>query len=284
MYFLDDEYFIYLQKNTIYNMEIALLGTGNMAWHLARAIEKSGHRITDIYARDSTKAIQFAASLYDSKINQDLDFSESTAEIFILCVSDDAIEEVCSKILLPENAIIVHTSGAKSLEVLSSTLKIYHDLKTNSGVFYPLMTFTKGKEIDFKLVPVCIEAENTETEDFLIKLGKDISNDIYLVNSSERAVLHVAAVFSCNFSNHLWAISKEIVESEELDFEMLKPLIAETFKKAMAAKHPADVQTGPAIRGDQDTLATHLNYLKDDEDLTKVYQTLTESIQDWHES
>lgn len=265
-------------------MDIALLGTGNMAWHLSKAIEKYGHRITDIYARDTAKAIHFAATLYDAKINQDLDFSESSAEMFILCVSDDALEEVCSKILLPENAIIVHTSGAKSIEILSSTLKIYHDLKTNSGVFYPLMTFTKGIEMDFKQVPICIEAENKETEDFLIKLGKDISNDIYIVNSNERAVLHVAAVFSCNFSNHLWAISKEIVESEELDFDMLKPLIAETFKKAMAAKHPADAQTGPAIRDDQGTLNQHLKYLKDDEDLTKVYETLTESIQDWHEN
>jgi predicted short-subunit dehydrogenase-like oxidoreductase (DUF2520 family) len=264
-------------------MNLSIIGTGNMAWHLAKVFEKQGFNISEIYGRDLSKANNLALSVYDSKIVDDLDFSESTADVFFLCVSDDAIEDICSRILLPAGAIIVHTSGAKSLAILTETLKVYHDVEVNSGVFYPLMTFTKGLDVDFSQVPICIEAENPATEKVLLEIAKAISNDIYLINSEERAVLHVSAVFACNFTNHLWALSKEILESEDLDFDMLKPIITETLRKALKAKHPADVQTGPAIRADEATLNTHLEFLNDDPDLTKVYKTLSESIKDWHQ-
>jgi predicted short-subunit dehydrogenase-like oxidoreductase (DUF2520 family) len=263
-------------------MNISILGTGNMAWHLARVFEKQEIRVNEIYGREISKAILLADDLYDTQATDELDFSESESDVFCICVSDDAIEEVCSKIILPENAILVHTSGSRPMEVIVKTLEIYHDLKVFAGVFYPIMTFSKGKYISFEEIPICIEAENEETQKKLVELGNIISKEIYLLNSPERAVLHLGAVFSCNFTNHLWALSKEILEAEDLDFELLKPLIAETFKKAMAANHPADVQTGPAIRRDDTVLQEQLSFLADDEDLAKVYKAVSNSIQDWH--
>jgi predicted short-subunit dehydrogenase-like oxidoreductase (DUF2520 family) len=263
-------------------MNISIIGTGNMAWHLARVFEKQEIRINEIYGREISKAIILADDLYDAQATDELDFSESESDVFIICVSDDAIEEVCSKIILPENATLVHTSGSRPMEVIIKTLEIYHDLKVNAGVFYPIMTFTKGRNLDFDEIPICIEAENSETQDKLVELGKTISREIYLLNSSERATLHLSAVFSCNFTNHLLALSKAILEAEELDFELLKPLITETFKKAMAANHPADVQTGPAIRRDEEVLKKQTDYLADDEDLARVYKVISSSIQDWH--
>jgi predicted short-subunit dehydrogenase-like oxidoreductase (DUF2520 family) len=263
-------------------MNISIIGTGNMAWHLARVFEKQEIRVNEIYGREISKAILLADDLYDTKATDELDFSESESDVFFICVSDDAIEEVCSKIILPENAILVHTSGSRPMEVIVKTLEIYHDLKVNAGVFYPIMTFTKGKNINFEEIPICVEAENEETQFILVELGKMISKEIYLLNSTERAVLHIAAVFSCNFANHLWALSKEILEAEDLDFNLLKPLIAETFKKAMEAKHPAEVQTGPAIRRDDNILKNQMAYLADDEDLARVYNVISNSIKDWH--
>jgi predicted short-subunit dehydrogenase-like oxidoreductase (DUF2520 family) len=265
-------------------MNVSIIGTGNMAWHLARVFEKFEIAINEIYSREFNKAMLFTDDIYDANPKDDLDFSQSQAQIFFLCVSDNAIEEICSKILLPENALLVHTSGAKSLELITKTLEIYHDLKVNTGVFYPLMTFTKGKIVDFAEVPICIEAETAESEKLLVDLGKKISKEIYLINSAERAALHVSAVFSCNFTNHLWALSKEILEAEDLEFDLLKPLISETFKKAMLAKHPAEVQTGPAVRGDSETIRAQIDYLSDDIDLQKVYSTLSDSIIDWHKN
>lgn len=265
-------------------MNVSIIGTGNIAWHLARVFEKHEIGINEVYSREISKAILFTDEIYDANPKDDLDFSESTAQIFFLCVSDNAIEEICSKILLPENALLVHTSGGKSLELITKTLEIYHDLKVNTGVFYPLMTFTKGKMVDFAEVPICIEGDTNDSEKILVDLGKKISKEIYLINSSERAVLHISAVFACNFTNHLWALSKEILEAEDLDFNLLKPLIAETFKKSMLSKHPAEVQTGPAVRGDSETIKAQIEYLSDDLDLQKVYATLSNSIIDWHKN
>jgi predicted short-subunit dehydrogenase-like oxidoreductase (DUF2520 family) len=145
-----------------------------------------------------------------------------------------------------------------------------------------LMTFTRNRRLDFTHVPLCVEAADEKTENFLVKVAGTMSDAVYLINSDERKALHVAAVFACNFTNHLWGLAKEIVESEDMEFDILKPLITETFNKAILATHPADVQTGPAVRGDQSTVKKHLEYLADDDDLRKVYQTMTDSIKDWH--
>jgi predicted short-subunit dehydrogenase-like oxidoreductase (DUF2520 family) len=263
-------------------MNISIIGTGNLAWHLSQALEQAGYRIAEIYGRDVAKAIHLAGLLYSAEVKNDLDFSESNSQLFIIAVSDDAVLGVCAKMLLPENAIVVHTSGAKYLSEMQQAFQIHHDLPVNCGVFYPLMTFTKNRRIDFAHIPLCIEAADEKTEAFLVKVGSAMSDAIYLINSEERRALHVAAVFACNFTNHLWGLAKEIVESEDIEFDILKPLISETFNKAILATHPADVQTGPAVRGDQATVKKHLEYLADDDDLRKVYQTMTDSIRDWH--
>ncbi len=260
-------------------MKISIIGSGNIGWHLGIALEHHQHTICEVFSRTSEKAIALSLLLYQPKIKTDLDFSESNAELFILSVSDDAMEEVCSKLILPENAILVHTSGSKSLENLQKLMLIYHDLPVKCGVFYPLMTFSAGKRIDLKNVPFCIEANDKNTEKKLVDIAQQLSNVVYLINSDERRKLHIAAVFACNFTNHLLALAKGITDKEDLEFDLLKPLINETFKKALAAENPADVQTGPAIRNDESIINQHLDYLKNDKNLLEIYEVLTESIQ-----
>ena len=264
-------------------MKVALIGTGNVAYHLALALEKANFAVIEIYSRTLSKALHLSTLMYHAEASDSLDFSESEAEVFFLAVSDDAIEEVCSKIVLPENAIIAHTSGTRPLSDLVRFMDIYHDLPVRCGVFYPLMTFTTGKKVNIEEVPFCIEADDSLAENILVKMAQKLSQTVYLVSSSERQVLHIAAVFACNFTNHLLALSKEIVENENLEFDLLKPLIKETMRKALASEHPADVQTGPAIRGDQTTIDRQITYLASNPDLQKVYQVLTKSIQTWNE-
>lgn len=132
-------------------------------------------------------------------------------------------------------------------------------------------------------VPVCVEASNEETETQLIELAQRISRTVYTVDSEERKVLHLAAVMASNFSNHLWAIAKELLDERQLDFDLLKPLLNETFRKAMHASHPADVQTGPARRGDLQTLEAHLDLLKGHPDLQNIYKVLSQHIRKWYE-
>lgn len=260
-------------------MEISFIGAGNLAWHLAPAFENAGHTVNEVYSRQSSNAQRLIKQLYDAQLQSDLNFAESEAELFVLAVPDDALAAICAELVLPENALVVHTSGAKSLTLLRQWMDVYSDVPVRTGVFYPLQTFSIGRAlIDFDDVPLCIEASDAATEETLVELGQDISSTVYLVDSTERLALHAGAVFACNFTNHLLALAKDLTDSYELEFELLKPLIRETFGKALAADHPANVQTGPARRGDNSTMAAHLDLLDNEPALTAIYKVLSDSI------
>lgn len=261
-------------------MKIALIGAGNVAWHMAPALENAGHQVSEVYSRDTENARRLVSMLYDARISDDLNFAESEAQLFMLAVPDDVMEDVVSKLVLPESAILVHTSGSKSLNSLEKLVEIYSDVPVRTGVFYPLQTFTKSARLlSFEDIPLCIEASDPATEETLVALGQNMSTIVYLVNSRERRTLHVAAVFACNFTNYLLGLAKELTDEEGLEFDLLRPLIDETFRKAMSADHPAQVQTGPARRGDLNTISLHLDYLSSRPQLLEIYGTLTDAIQ-----
>ncbi len=260
---------------------VSIIGAGNLAWHLAVELESSGVNVGEIYSRTPKNAAILTEYLFETEPVNSLDFSTSKARLFILAVSDNAIEEVAASIILPENSLLAHTSGAKSLATLNKARWLNPSI--NIGVFYPLMTFTAGLRVDFRKVPICIETENQLAQNQLNELAEMLSDHVKILNSEERLALHVSAVFACNFTNHLWALSSKILEAEALDFEMLKPLIKETYQKAMKAANIMDVQTGPAVRNDSETLQRHTAYLAEDEDLLKLYQAISFSIKDWHD-
>ena len=259
-------------------MNIIIVGAGNVASHLAQALKNAGHYINEVYSRDSKNAKRLVSKLYDSQVAPDLDFSESVADLIILAIADNALSDVMSKIIFPENCTVVHTSGTQSLDKLRHLVNTHSDVYVATGVFYPLQTFSKDIQISFENVPICIEAEDQKTEELLVEMAYNLSNTVYLVSSEERQVLHVAAVFACNFTNHLLELSKQIVEREGLEFDLLKPLIQETIRKALEDSDPASVQTGPAIRNDTQTINKHLEYLNDLPQLAQVYEVMTESI------
>ncbi len=250
---------------------ITFIGAGNVAWHLSQALEDAGHTLVEVYSRNLSHARELAKHLYDAQAVNSLDFSQSQAEVFIIAVPDDAVFDIAEDTIFPEKATVFHTSGTLPL----ATLKKFR----NRGVFYPLQTFSKSRRMDMQKVPFCLEASNDQTEELLVALAQSISKTVYLVSSEERKVLHIGAVIACNFTNHLLAVSKQIVEAQGLEFDLLKPLIEETLTKALAAEDPALVQTGPAIRGDEQTIQQHLRFLREQPLQQKIYKLLTESIQ-----
>ena len=264
------------------DMKVSIIGAGHLAWHLAKALERAEVAVNEIYARDIRKAAALADALYAAVPVNHLDFTLSKSEVFFLCISDDALETVAPRLLLPDGAVLAHTSGARPLSVLNGAVSPYHGKRVDCGVFYPLQTFSREVPVDFDQIPLLVESADARALATLTALAQRLSRKVLRVNGHERLVYHVSAVFSCNFTNHLWAMSKEILESENLDFGLLKPLIVETVNKMMEAAHPADGQTGPALRNDRQTLEAHRRFLQDDEDLIRVYTTLSESIADWH--
>lgn len=259
-------------------MKISFIGSGNVAWHLSQAFEDKGHHICEVYSRRLTNSKALVSKLFDAQSFTSLDFSKSEADLFVLAIKDDSLTEVLDQLILPNKAILVHTSGTKSLDLLLNWAEQSEDETVNVGVFYPLMTFSKDKKLNFSDVPLCIEAPNEGTENILVKLGQGISDIVYLVDSQERKILHLAAVFSNNFVNHLLAITQDLLLDNDLEIDLLKPIIKETIIKALAAEDINDVQTGPARRGDQKTMKSHIELLKTNPQNEKIYRVLSESI------
>lgn len=254
-----------------------------MAWHLAQAFESAGHLICEVYSRDSQHARQLTGLLYDTAIQPDLNFSESEAEVLLIAASDDALEGIMQRIVLPAKVILATTSGSHALADLQHLVQIYSDVPVRTGVIYPLQTFTKGVSLDYSQIPFCIEATEDATQEVLLKLAKSVSKNVQLADTEERRTLHIAAVFSCNFINQLFSIAHDLLKEEQLSFELLKPLILETTHKALQTSDPATVQTGPARRSDWATTGRHLDFLQErNPEWAALYRLLTESIRERH--
>jgi predicted short-subunit dehydrogenase-like oxidoreductase (DUF2520 family) len=249
-------------------MKIVLLGSGNVATHLAKALKSKGEEIVQVYSQNLDNATLLAQSIATEAIG-DLNEIKQNADLYIISVKDDAIESV-AKSLKNVTGLVVHTSGTTDINILSSQV-------TKAGVFYPLQTFSKEKEVSFENIPLCIEANDESQLTILSNLAAKISREVYKLNGEKRKVLHLAAVFACNFPNHLYALANKILSQNDLDFEIIRPLIAETADKVMS-NLPENVQTGPAVRADESTLNKHLSMLTDMPEVQNIYQTLSDSI------
>jgi predicted short-subunit dehydrogenase-like oxidoreductase (DUF2520 family) len=267
-------FFKHLNEN---GANVSFIGSGNLAWHLAPALDNIDFPVREVYSAHQKNAQALAERLYQAEVKLSLDFSSSPSRIFIIAVNDDSIQDIAQDIILPTDAVVVHTSGSQPMSVLG------YAGTENIGVFYPLQTFTKNQKVDFKDIPILVESENEATERVLMTMAKAISKKVYKVSSQHRKSLHIAAVFASNFSNHMITIAQEILEDKGLDLELLKPLIVETINKSLSIG-PEKAQTGPAKRGDLEILDKHIEYLKYDENLAEVYRVVSQHILDKYQS
>ena len=255
---------------------ISFIGSGNLAWHLAPALDNAGFVVKEVHSRNPNHAAELTGRLYQAEVKATLDFSTSDSSIFIIATTDDAIESIAQEIILPEDAFLIHTSGSQPLNTLQFAAT------SNTGVFYPLQTFTKSKKVDFKDTPIFVESNNLETEQLLMLLAKAISNKASKIGSEERKALHVAAVFASNFTNHMLTLSKKILEQNSLSFDLMKPLVLETIQKSISLG-PENIQTGPAKRGDLEILDKHIEFLQEDATLTEIYKLVSQHILDTYQ-
>ena len=250
-------------------VKIGIIGSGNVAQHLIVALQKTIHKgaeieITTVFSRKKTPI----SNLLDTSIICYEWDKLKEADIYLIAVSDNAIADVSDKIPFI-NKLVVHTSGALSLNAINA--------KNRKGVFYPLQTFTKNVAVHFKSIPICIESETIADLKLLKEVANSISDSVYEINSGQRKALHVAAVFVNNFTNNLYKIGNDICTENNIPFEILLPLIKETAEK-ITRLSPLEAQTGPAIRNDEKTINSHLEFLTN-ENQKNIYKILTQSIQ-----
>lgn len=243
--------------------KITIIGSGNIATKLSLAFKQSKLNIPQIISRNPKTGLLLAKqteSVFTNNFNNIL-----PTDLIIICINDDHIFSVIKS--LPDIAM-VHTSG-------STDMNVFID-KKNYGVIYPIQSFNTNLDIDFQKIPICIESNNKVLGEKLINLGNKISKKVFYLNSEKRKHIHLAAVIAANFSNFCYLIAKKYLDEQNLDFDLLKPLIIETAKKAVT-QNPFLSQTGPAKRGDQKIINQHLEMLND-KNYKKIYKLLSENI------
>ena len=246
-------------------IKVVIIGSGNVAQHLIKVMQIAANaNLVQIFARNKESLLHL---IDEDKITSDYNTIKE-ADVYIISVSDNAIAEVAENLPF-KNLLVVHTSGSSELSVL--------DAKNRKGVFYPLQTFSKSKEIDYSSIPLCLEAENETDLLLLEQLANTITQKSYRISSEQRKSLHVAAVFVCNFVNHMYTIGNQICEDNKVPFEILHPLIQETAQKILTLS-PIEAQTGPALRNDTKTINKHLEFLQES-NYQELYKLLTQSIQ-----
>jgi predicted short-subunit dehydrogenase-like oxidoreductase (DUF2520 family) len=247
--------------------KLSIIGSGNVAWHLAHRLHDCGITIKAIVSRNFDKGKPLAESVRAEFVDNFKQIPKS--DIYLLSVKDDAYTSLVSY-LPPSNSIYLHTSGSMEMDILKR-------LSPNYGVLYPFQTFTKGKELDFNQVPLCLEASNLYTKGILSQLSSIISPVHNWLDSAQRSYLQLSGVFASNFPNALFVIVKQILEKQQMDFSMAIPLIKETVAK-LDSLFPEEAQTGPAARNDKKIMEKHLEMLSGT-DYRNIYQLLSEVIQ-----
>jgi len=253
-------------------MKAVFIGSGSVATHLSLALKEKGVTISQVYSRTTLNAETLGRKLETAFTSNIYDI-DKTADIYFYALKDSAFRQFIRSFDMPD-AIHVHTAGSISINE-------FDGFATKYGVFYPLQTFSIDKIVDFKQIPICIEACNTDIQQKLLEIAKILSDKTYIITSEQRKKLHLAAVFACNFTNYMYDVASKLMEESGLMFDIIKPLIAETADKINTLP-PYAAQTGPAVRYDEKTIKKHLDMLGRNYEYRKIYKLLSKSINNRH--
>jgi len=251
-------------------MKIVIIGAGNLATNIGVALSRAGHDILQVYSRTMQSATNLAEKL-KCDCTTDVDAISDEAELYVFSVKDSALAELVSKVCARHaGKCFAHTAGSIPMSVFCGHAKRF-------GVLYPLQTFSKNKLLDFKEIPLFVEGSDVQTKSILRQVAESLSSKVFLLDSDRRKYLHLSAVFACNFVNHCYALASDILSEQGLDYDVLLPLINETAAKVGQMK-PANAQTGPAVRYDENVIGMQAELLKDNQMVHDIYLLMSKSI------
>lgn len=250
-------------------MKIVLIGAGNLATHLGKALHAAGHDMVQVFSRTMQSA-ETLASLLDAEPLTDMAQVRDDADVYIFSVKDSALEQLISQLCGGEKKVFLHTAGSMPMSVFRGKALHY-------GVLYPMQTFSKQREVDFSIIPCFIEANDEFALKQIEGLAGQISHRVFQLSSEDRKYLHLSAVFACNFANHCYAASQELLQQHSIPFDVMLPLIDETAAKVHGMT-PKEAQTGPAVRYDENVIGKQIQLLENQPYFQKIYDCMSKSI------
>ena len=248
--------------------KVIIVGSGNVAEAFARALKATSNEVVQVYARNRERG-EAVAAIAGCEWCCD-PTTLKVADIYLLCVSDRAIKEVAASLPFSANAIVAHTAGCGTLEMLPEGV--------HRAIVYPFQTFSAGRAVDFSKIFLFIEAQDEATHSKATEFAMTLTENVRPANAALREKIHLTGVLTSNFVNNMYATATEVLADAGLDFDVVAPLIAETAAKALESKNPSQVQTGPAVRGDIGTLERHRRLIGDNTTLRKMYDIISENI------
>jgi predicted short-subunit dehydrogenase-like oxidoreductase (DUF2520 family) len=253
---------------------ISFIGAGKVSGALCRQMHMSGFKIQKVVSRTRKTGRALALSC-NASWSPECDFSDAE-DLIIVAVPDDKLPGILSNIKCPDDSVVAHTAGSLGLDIFPAFLK-------HTGVFYPLQTFSYNRKILFRDLPFFLEASDPVSSRILNEVAESISGRVHFTDTDHRRLLHIAAVFVCNFTNHMLTAGKQITEKAGFPFEVLEPLINETVTKAVE-NGPENSQTGPAYRSDKGTIKKHIDLLSFSPELQGIYKEVTKSIMKFYKN
>ena len=251
-------------------MKVTLIGAGNLATQLGKSLKKAGVIISQVYSRTEDSA-RTLGELLEAEWLTDIKALRYEADIYIFSVKDSVLCELISEACKGRgDKLFLHTAGSMPMSCFEGKVLHY-------GVFYPMQTFSKAKDVDFERIPVFIEGNSIETEDVIRSLANKLSQRVIRLSSADRKYLHLAAVWACNFTNYCYMVASDILGEHGIPFDVMLPLINETTEKIQKIS-PKEVQTGPAVRGDRNVMSKQLELMNGKEDLQELYKMLSKGI------
>ena len=251
-------------------MKVTLIGAGNLATQLGKSLKKAGVIISQVYSRTEDSA-RTLGELLEAEWLTDIKALRDEADIYIFSVKDSVLCELISEVCKGRgNKLFLHTAGSMPMSCFEGKALHY-------GVFYPMQTFSKTKDVDFERIPVFIEGNSIETEDVIRSLANKLTQRVIRLSSADRKYLHLAAVWACNFTNYCYTVASDILGEHGIPFDVMLPLINETTEKIQKIS-PKEAQTGPAVREDRNVMSKQLELMNGKEDLQELYKMLSKGI------
>ncbi|MFZ4401185.1 MAG: Rossmann-like and DUF2520 domain-containing protein [Bacteroidales bacterium] len=248
--------------------KVVIIGAGNLAVNLAMSFHSNGLQIVQIVNRTKANAAKLASKI-NTSFTDNFNEIDLSADLYVIAVSDEAISAILCKLKLRDK-LVVHTAGSVDMNILST-------ITVNFGVFYPLQTFSTSDIIDFSNIPICLEANSLTNESLLIDLSEKLSNNIQIINTEKRKIIHLSAVIASNFSNYMYLVASDILTENRLSFDLLKPLIQRTAEKIQ--NHSAhNAMTGPAKRNDNTVINEHIKLLENNKNYQDLYKLISNCI------
>jgi len=252
-------------------MKIVLIGSGNVATVLGRKMQDAEHEIVQVFSPNEKHAAELAGRLSCTHTSTWKSIQRD-ADLYIVAIPDHSLQQIAQHISL-QNKLVVHTAGSVSIEVLQK-------VSTNYGVLYPLQSLRKEIK-EFPIINLLVDGNTGDNQTLIYDFAKTFGESVEIAGDEERLKLHVAAVIVSNFSNHLYALAESYCIAEKINFNLLLPLISETANRLQYGS-PGQMQTGPAIRNDIETIQKHIGILNNHPAIKQVFETLTQSIQDFY--